>query len=364
MHLLAYTHAHRLRDPTGVGNHIANVLSCLGKREDVDLTLLVSHRDRESLATTQLAGARVKTFPLGVSPMQYLWWATGRPKAESWDARAEWVYCPAESYVPTRKQLAVTVHDVYPFERNLPWAETSAQRQLRWRWRLLFSKILRKADLLLTVSEFTKGRIVELLGFPESRVAVVGNGVDSTYFVAANDRDDRRAEEPYLLVIGGLSLKKGGDRVLDVARLLERQRSPVRIVVAGKNDPSLSAAAGHLPNVTLLGYVQQPHLRKLLGNALALLFLSRYEGFGIPVLEAMALQTPVLISDQPALLETAGNAALVVHEASDVLDICATLKGDSRVSSELLTKGRARAEQFRWDCCAERVKGALERGGK
>lgn len=362
MHLLAYTHAHRLRDPTGVGNHIANVLSHLGRRGDVDLTLLISHRDRESLATTQLAGARVKTFPLAVSPMQYLWWATDRPKGETWDARTDWVYCPAESYVPTRRRLAVTVHDVYPFERHLPWAETSAKRQLRWRWRLLFSKILRKADLLLTVSEFTKGRIVELLGFPESRIAVVGNGVDSTYFLAANDRDDRRAEEPYLLVIGGLSLKKGGDRVLDVAKLLERQRSPIRIVVAGKNDPSLSAAAGHLPNVTLLGYVQQPHLRKLLGNALALLFLSRYEGFGIPVLEAMALQTPVLISDQPALVDVAGGAAPVVNDPSEVLEICAILQGDSRFISELLVKGRARAEEFSWDSCAERVKKALERG--
>src|SRR5262249_22469714 len=115
-----------------------------------------------------------------------------------------------------------------------------------------------------------------------------------------------------ILVVGGLTRRKGGDLVLQAARELRRRLPDLRVVVVGSSEKEVHAAASELNNIVCLGFVPETELVRLLQGALAMIFLSRYEGFGMPVLEAMAVGIPVIASRFAALPEVAGDAGLLL----------------------------------------------------
>src|SRR5690606_37819708 len=115
--------------------------------------------------------------------MERAWTLLNRPPVERWNRDADWVYNPTETYVPTRRaQQAVTIHGLYWFEPDLPWYNNRDYDRTRRHWRVKMRPILNRADLLLTVSEFSKARTVELLGADPDRIAVVGNGVEPIFY--------------------------------------------------------------------------------------------------------------------------------------------------------------------------------------
>ena len=365
MNLVSYIQMNRIVSPSGVGNHILNVTSGLEANPEVKLHLLISKSHIQLYNASNFASIPVQTFPLTFSNMQYVWWLTDRPKAEYWYPELDWVYCPAESYIPTRRGLAVTIHDLHAFETDLPWAQTYAHKRFRMRWKLLFGKILERADLLLTVSEFSKSRLISLMDVPEKKVFVVGNGVEDDLFredFAVKNSFVPDSSLPYVIVVGGLTLRKGGDRVLEVSDLLVRCGAALKILVVGKNENEFEDLARSKPNIVLLGYLDRESLIAVLRKAIALLFLSRYEGFGIPVIEAMAVGTPVVISDQPALKEIAGNSAIVVggNKLEDAADALIALTDDNEMHAELSKKGKERAIAYSWERCVDRLLAAFK----
>ncbi|MFM8008082.1 MAG: glycosyltransferase, partial [Dolichospermum sp.] len=124
---------------------------------------------------------------------------------------------------------------------------------------------------------------------------------------------ERPVNNPYTFIIGGLRLRKGADFVLDVAKGLLDTNSDLKIVVAGDSEPEYIAAAKELPNIKLLGIVPDHDLPRLMRCASSLLFLSHYEGFGIPAIEAMATGTPPIVSNRASLPEVVGTAGIVVE---------------------------------------------------
>jgi glycosyltransferase involved in cell wall biosynthesis len=213
--------------------------------------------------------------------------------------------------------------------------------------------------LILTVSEFTKSRLVTLLGFDPVRIEVVGNGVDEAYF-----RDVASVDvpvEPYLYVIGGLTQRKGADRLIELAKLLKTARPDLRILVSGSGEANLESQADAVGNIKRLGYVPLVRQVGLLRGSRLLLFLSRYEGFGIPAIEAMAAGTPAVVSNSAALPETVGDAAIVVDASKPeaVLESVLRLELDETLRRELIARGRRRAAQLRWSQCVGRLVGAL-----
>jgi glycosyltransferase involved in cell wall biosynthesis len=368
MKVTVYAQLHRsVASPTGVGQHILHMVQGLRRAEGVDVNILAPRNqlDRAGCVpvANSLSGIPARALPLDRRWLERMWERLNAPKADRWCPDADWVYTPTEAYIAVqRPRLAVTVHDLHAFEPDLPWSGTPEHQTFRRRWTKMFAPIIKHADCVLAVSEFTRRRLIELLAVDPDRIAVVGNGVEEAYFDRSNsEKADELGVDPYVMIVGGLTRKKGGDLVLRVAEVLAREMPRMRILVAGKGEEAFTDPASRLVNVRLLQYVETPRMVDLLCGATALMVLSRYEGFGIPAAEAMAAGTPVISSRCGALPEVVGEAGILV-DAENVGEIVAAIKllsTDRRAREELCARGRKQAEEYRWNRCVERLVRAL-----
>jgi len=341
----------------------------LSRAPDVEVTVVAPRNQLDEAervpAQSPLAGIPARGLPLGRRWLERMWERLDTPKLDHWCRDADWVYTPTEAYIAVRRpRLAVTVHDLHAFETNLPWSRTPGHRAFRRRWAAMFRPIIERADCILAASEFTRRRLVELLGAKDERIAVVGNGVDSAFFDApAGVGPIAQHSGRYAVVIGGLTRRKGGDLVLCMARELQRILPDFRVIIAGTGEREFDRPASELPNIVCLGFVGTAQLVQLLRGAVAMVFLSRYEGFGMPLAEAMAAGTPVIASRCAALPEVVGEAGLLVdpENASEVAATIKMLSDDSAVGSDLSARGRQRAEAYRWELCVERLLTALRK---
>jgi glycosyltransferase involved in cell wall biosynthesis len=206
--------------------------------------------------------------------------------------------------------------------------------------RLTVPRVVAAARRLIAISEFTKRELVELLGVDPERVHVIG--VPPRPGLVP---EGERADGEYVLAVGTLEPRKNLARAAEAAR-----RAGVELRVAGARGWGDVETNG----VRWLGEVDDDELLKLLRGARALVYPSLYEGFGIPILEAMAVGTPVVTSAGGATEEVAGGAAVLV-DPLDPASIAAGIEEADRRRDELRPRGLDRAAAFTWDDVAERT---------
>jgi glycosyltransferase involved in cell wall biosynthesis len=247
--------------------------------------------------------------------------------------------------VSPRTPQVMTVHDL-AFLRDPYFHTAQAARALEG---IVRAAALRCAALLAPSEEAARD-CRELLG--ARRVFVTPLGVDEEFFSLAPGAPSR----PYLLAIGTLEPRKNFARLI---RAHARSGVDLDLLVAGKRgwlDDDVLEAARAAPRARLLGHVPDPDLKRLLAGATAFLYPSLLEGFGLPVLEAMAAGRPVLTSDKEPLRSLAGGAAILV----DPLDEEAIADGIRRVVSSPPQGGPARARGYTWAKCAAATRRAYE----
>jgi glycosyltransferase involved in cell wall biosynthesis len=298
-------------------------------------------------------------------PLLYdAWHVVGAPGLRSVARRrgaVDVVHAPSVAVPPRgRYRLVVTVHDAAP----LLFPETYPRRG-RWFHRRGIAAAARRADLVITVSHAAAAELEEHTDIPGERVRVVPNGVDlgeaSDEDVAAARAAFGLGDRPYVLWLGSLEPRKNvGVLVEAFARWAATSDVPHQLVLAGPagwvedRDAVLAPARRLGDRVRTIGRVGDDHLRGVYRGADVFALPSRHEGFGIPVLEAMAQGTPVIASDIAALREVAGDTARLV--AADDADAWAgaldDLLRDRDVHADLAAAGRRRAELFSWERCA------------
>jgi glycosyltransferase involved in cell wall biosynthesis len=208
----------------------------------------------------------------------------------------------------------------------------------RWTGRAGIGRVARAADRVLAVSEFTKREAVELLGLDPGRVTVVGNAVEPRFTPS-----DTVSQGEYVLAVGTLEPRKNLRRAAEAA-----QRAGFELRVVG------ARGWGGVEIPGWLGEVSDERLVELYRGAAALVFPSLYEGFGIPILEAMACGTPVVTSGGGGTEEVAGDAAILV-DPLDVDSIAAGIRTAVARRDELGALGLERASRFTWAAVADRA---------
>jgi glycosyltransferase involved in cell wall biosynthesis len=365
MKVVAYLHPSRCLEPCGgVGRHANSLVRRLAARPGVDLSLLMSRRilgpDGTPPNNFPLADLPRTTLFLDERRFEKVLRLSGWPAVDRFGPAADWYYSPMETPMPVRRGTcaAVTVHDIHPYETSLPWSHTAAHKRTRRSWDLWLPRLLRQADRILTVSHYSKDRMVALLGANPDKVVVVGNGVEDAFF----DRGARPADKvDEIVVLGGLRYKKGADHVLDVAQALARRGSPLRVVVIGQNEAPYLARVRDMTNIEIHGMLPDDAVIERMARARAVMLLSLYEGFGMPPLEGMACGTVAVVSNIASLPEVVGDAGLVMdHTRPD--EIAATLdqlRTDTTWHDELVARGRTHVQAWRWDRCTDRLVEAL-----
>jgi glycosyltransferase involved in cell wall biosynthesis len=300
------------------------------------------------------------------------------PRLE-WMVRFDVLFAPNFVPPPTRsRRVVLTVHDL-AFKR---FPETAPQATRRWLTRLDAS--LGRASQVIVVSEQTRRDLLD--SYPgaarlEDRLTVVPLGVDAQFFRPPHADDVERVRHrysidgPFLLSLGGLEPRKNLPALIHAYASLPEDVRPALVIagpVAPWNPegwdlvrPSLDALPPRVRDrVIVTGYVSERDKVALLGGAEALVYPSLYEGFGLPLLEAMACDTPVLTSNVSALPDTAGDAALLI-DPNDTEDIAAGMERlltDTALRERLREAGSARAATFSWDETARLTAGVLRRG--
>lgn len=246
-------------------------------------------------------------------------------------------------HVPKQVTKIITVHDVIPL---LDAAELSTPQVARYRARLSW---LHQADVLICVSEFTRRTLVEQLKVEESKTVVLPNGVDLPTAQPASLKLE--APRPWLLIVGSNLERKNLGLVPDVLRyLVSHGLHPTVVRVGPSLKPELKAAI-HLiigqEQLIELGLVSDEQLASAYASANMLLFPSTLEGFGLPVLEAMAHGCPVVCSNASSLPEVAGSAALLFEprDAASAAEHCVTAITHR---AQLSALGLERAKSFAW----------------
>jgi glycosyltransferase involved in cell wall biosynthesis len=232
-------------------------------------------------------------------------------------------------------------------------------RRLRMMYGALFPWARRRANRFIAVSQYTADDLVRRAGVPASKIDVVHHGLDPLFariqeLPAAPDQ-----AAPYVLAVGGVSPRKNTRRLIEAfTRWRERggHRSGFRLLITGTSlDREFTQDGAGLPDgVSLLGYVEKASLPGLYAGATAFLYPGIYEGFGLPIIEAMACGTPVVTSRTGAAPEVAGGAAILV-DPFDVGDIEAGLERATIAEEGLRLRelGFQRAHQFDWRIAAE-----------
>jgi glycosyltransferase involved in cell wall biosynthesis len=263
------------------------------------------------------------------------------------------IYSPANLAPLGSRRNVLVIHDVAALRHPAAYSRAYVAYQRR-----MLPALARRARMLVTVSEFSKRELVEVLGVPPERVAVIPEGVGERF---RRDADAVAAREryglagPYALAVGTVSARKNLAVLEQAARAL-RDRG-VELVVAGSDRGYLRAEPTSLRR---LGYVGDVDLPGLYAGALALALPSRYEGFGLPCLEAMACGTPVVAAASGALPETVANAGLLVDPDDPAAFADALLAAaNDPMRERLVSAGLRRAAEFSWDRTASLTDAAI-----
>ncbi|WP_448561835.1 glycosyltransferase family 4 protein [Trichothermofontia sp.] len=362
------------RRPTGHTNYALQVLPYLAKwlprvlvpaDQIGQLDPLKHSQDARKALSEKQGGLEVVSIAANMTPdqgafghLRRLGWTQLRLPQLYRSTHANLLFSPIpEAPLYTACRFVVTVHDLIPLRFGGRWSRLTAY------FRYYVPRVLSQAVHILCNSQATVQEVQSTFGIPAHKLTATPLGYDDRHF-----RDLNLPTANYFLYLGRHDRHKNVSRlIMAFAALADRT---CELWLAGPSDrrytPDLYAQVAALnlqQRVKFLDYVPYGDLPKLLGQAIALVFPSLYEGFGLPVLEAMACGTPVITSNRSALPEVAGEAALLVNPdvEAEITEAMRLLLADANLRSRLRQAGLKRVQTFSWDKTGAMTNAVLQR---
>jgi glycosyltransferase involved in cell wall biosynthesis len=347
--------------PGGIGTYVRSLIPAMAEADPgLDIALFHARFGPSWVPEPWTRSFRIVQLRQGIRTLYPGWATLGRPKLPRTIAAPDVLHAPSPSAVPPKgpgQRLLVTVHDV---------AFLSNPDAFPPRWRLLFRlglrRALRTADAILTPSRFTADELIRRTSVDPRRVHV-------TPLAAALPVTDAQVEpvlarykvpSPYLLYNGTLERRKNVVRLVRAFRRIVADGAPQGLVLAGalgwRPDELLTELRGAPPGrVVLTGHVPADDLDALFRGASAFVYPSLSEGFGLPVLDAMARGIPCVVSAASSLPEVAGDAALLVDptSTSGLAEAMRRVLDEEGLATRLAEAGLARAATYSWRRTAE-----------
>jgi glycosyltransferase involved in cell wall biosynthesis len=329
---------------TGVNNYIRGSLGGLAEvareRGDEVVAFAPTSPAGRKVIPEALAGIDVEV-KLVTLPFAHAWrtaWSiAGRPSAERWLGRFDALHYTDWMYPPQRRGVrATTIHDLVPLHHP-EWTTKRTRSMHRRKYR----NAARTCDVVFANSRFTADDFAATLGYPRERVLVASPGIAPAF-----SPEGARAEigAPFLLTVATLEPRKNLGALVEAFALLED--TGLTLVVAGGSgwgeQPELDR-----PGIVRLGRVTDEELARLYRGAAAVVYPSRFEGFGMPITEAMASGAPVVASAHPSMDDAAGDAAVRVDPESPESIATGIHEALSR-GEELRALGLVHVERFSW----------------
>lgn len=267
------------------------------------------------------------------------------------------------------KSISV-IHDLnfFHFPEFIPW------HVLKY-YQRYFPRFVQKSSRIATVSQYTKTDIVNRFKYPEERIDVVYNGANELYRPLDIEEKQKVQEtytegDPYFLFIGLIHPRKNLANIIRAySEFRKSQNSNVKLLVVGskkwwnKEHQQAVDSSSHVNDIIFIGRQNLVSLRKITGSALALVYASYFEGFGIPILEAMYCGVPVITSDTSSMPEVGGEAAIYVNPASveSIKNAMLLIFNDMNLRQHLIKNSEKQRNQFTWDKTAELLWKCVER---
>jgi glycosyltransferase involved in cell wall biosynthesis len=304
-------------------------------------------------------------FPQARHPLLFYWWFEWSLPAVFRKHKPD-VFVSPDGFLSLSTDIPtlLVIHDIAwkHFPDQIPWSH-------RKHYENFMPRFAKKATRIATVSDYSKKDIIDFLNIPEEKIDVVYDGSNEAFLPLSLEEkvkiEDKYSQGcPYFLYVGSIHPRKNVTRLLQAFEQFKSKSSnTLKLVLAGRiawqsgEIASVLASMQHKDDVIFLGYTAPEELHKIVASAFALTYVSLFEGFGIPILEAMYCDVPSITSSTSSMPEVAGNAGLLADPYS-VDSICLQmlrLYNERGLRESLVQLGKEQRLKFSWDLTAEKM---------
>jgi len=350
-----------LKEETGVGVYLRNLLFELAALDAENEYCLFSASWKDRFAAVRVppfVHKRFRDLRWPVRAVNFLWQDLGHPRLDRFfGTPLDLTHSATPLRLPTRGRTIVTVCDLFFLEDP-----EKADREARRKFLRKIGGSLRRADGIITISEFSRRGILERFGLPAEKIKRTYLGLDPVFRLPANParaavlREELAVPGDFLLFVGALEPRKNLPGLIEALAILHKSGLKIPLVLVGRPGGDSARVAAGIRALSLeswvrpAGYRTDEDVRALYGAATALVFPSFAEGFGLPLLEAMACGLPAAVSGCSALPEIGRDAAAYFDpsNAEEMAAVIGSLLRDQSRRREMAEKGLRRAADFDW----------------
>lgn len=349
---------------TGVERYARNLLVSMIEAGEHDEFVLFGCKDQSGAISKRSNVSFLGSCNYKSAILRQAWEQIALPRLAR-KARVDLLINPSNTAPLYFDRNVIVIHDL-AFLEHPEWFSSGFVRL----YKAVVPKAARRAEAILTVSEFSKSRIVDMLGVPHEKVHVVCQGVDPAFHPTAKGEVQRvrrkfGLNQPYVLFVGSITPRKNLSTAIAAFAIVKKKLStPHILAVAGVNSfqfpkqgrpHPIGCGAGEDDDIRAIGYADDDDLPGLYTGADVLVYPSLYEGFGLPPVEAMACRTPVITSNCTSLPEAVGDAAIIVDpkDADEIANSILKILGNPELAGNLRERGLERAKLFNWKTTAQ-----------